>query len=146
MNKSSAQKQVAPWMARIAVAIVFVINVQCACAFIFFPDHYLASYGLSGIAGSAAIQGIGVCFLMWNVTYPLVIFKPDTYQSIFAIVLIQQIVGLLGESFIYFSLGSTQSLLANSIMRFIIFDGAGLIAMGLTFLFLKHHLKAQNAP
>ena len=49
---------------RVAFALVFTINVQCALSFVMWPDAYAASYELSGVPGAAAVQGLGVAFLM----------------------------------------------------------------------------------
>lgn len=125
------------WTARITVAIVFALNLQCAMAFIVSPDTYAGAYELSGEVGSAMVRGLGVAFLMWNVTYPLVILEPREHKTLFAVVLVQQLVGLVGESFILLSLEG-HPLLASSITRFIIFDGAGLLLMGIAFILVLH--------
>lgn len=125
------------WFARIAVSVVFFLNIQCAISFLFWPECFVGAYELSGVAGMVAIQGIAVAFLMWNVTYPLVIANPSKHRMLFRIVLIQQFVGLLGESWIYLTLPDGYPLLASSIMRFIIFDGAGLLLMTAAFLAQK---------
>ena len=41
--------------ARIAVAIVFALNVQCALQFVLWPDAFAGAYELSGVAGEAAV-------------------------------------------------------------------------------------------
>ena len=120
------------WAARIALIIVFVINVQCAIQFIAWPHLFAPAYQVSGIPGSVAIQGLGVAFLMWNATYPIAIINPDKYRIVFAIVLVQQGIGLIGETLIYCGIPAGYELLTSSILRFIAFDAAGLLLMGIT--------------
>lgn len=125
------------WIVRIAFALVFVINVQCALSFIVWPEAYLSAYELQGVSGMAAVQGIGVAFLMWNVTYPLVIIDPRKYWIVAYIVLIQQFVGLVGESYILWTLPVGHEVLGASIERFIAFDAAGFVLMVLVMVLVK---------
>lgn len=122
------------WITRICFALVFLINIQCAFSFIFYPESYVVSYDLAGYAGSIAIMGIGVAFLMWNATYPLFIYRPQRYRALGVIILIQQLIGLIGESWIYMNLPTESLFLPSSILRFIAFDGVGLIIMLIAFL------------
>ncbi|MGI6105658.1 MAG: hypothetical protein ACOYD7_05645 [Raoultibacter sp.] len=138
MTNSKQKEKVALWLARLAVALVFALNLQCALTFLIFPEYSLSAYGLSGTAGVVALQGIAVAFLMWNVTYPVVIANPLKHRIVFIIVLVQQAVGLIGESFIYLSMKDAPLLLEQSILRFIVFDGAGLMLMLGAFLWLQH--------
>ena len=127
------------WIARGAVLTVFIINVQCALQFIFLPYDSMWAYELVGVSGRVALQGIGVTFLMWNVTYPIVIFKPAKHMVVYGIILVQQLVGFVGESYLLASIPLEYSILRSSIIRFIVFDGAGLIIMGIPFIFLLIH-------
>ena len=125
------------WIARLLVLAVFAVNVYCALTFILFPAQSVGAYELAGVSGTAAIQGIGVAFLMWNVTYPLVIINPAKYRTIFILVIIQQIVGLIGESYILYLVPEGHQVLVESITRFIIFDAAGLLLLVLAFLLAR---------
>ena len=131
------------WLTRVFVLAVFAVNVYCALAFILFPENYLHAYELSGAAGMAAIQGIGVAFLMWNVTYPPVIVHPDRFRVLFIIVLVQQVVGLVGEAFILLTLPEGHGVLAGSIMRFIAFDAGGLVLLAVGFFLSR---KPRRVP
>ena len=130
----------AAWLARIAVLIVFILNVMCAIQFIAEPIRYAGAYGLPATQESAAmVAGLGVAFLMWNVTYPAVIVSPRRFRALYVVVLIQQLVGLVGESFIWWRLinaGLGSGLMAAGIMRFVIFDAGGLIIMLAAFIVL----------
>lgn len=122
---------------RIAFALVFAVNVQCALSFIVWPEAYLPAYELQGVSGVVAVQGIGVAFLMWNVTYPFVIIDPRKYWIVARIVLVQQVVGLIGESYILWTLPAGHEVLGASIERFIAFDAAGFVLMALAMALVK---------
>jgi hypothetical protein len=125
------------WFARMAVAAVFLINVHCAVSFVLFPEQFTAAYELSGLAGRVAVQGLGVAFLMWNATYPAVIVHPWRFRTLFVVVLVQQTIGLVGESLILASIPAGHNVLSSSILRFIAFDAAGLIVMASAFVVLR---------
>lgn len=122
--------------ARVAVAIVFALNVQCALQFVLMPSSFAAAYELSGVAGEAAVRGLGVAFLMWNATYPAVIASPRRFHSLYIVVLVQQAIGLFGETAILLSLPAGHDVLAASILRFIAFDATGLAFMAAAFAWL----------
>lgn len=128
---------------RIVFAVVFAVNVECALQFIINPETYTSAYQLEGVQGRVALQGLGVAFLMWNATYPLFIWKPSCHKKLGIIIIAQQAIGLAGEGAIFIGLPQSGfDVLASSIMRFIVFDGAGLCMMlaSLIWLFLaKRH-------
>lgn len=123
-------------LVRIAFAIVFVVNVQCAVSFVLQPGAYAPAYELSGTAGAVAVQGLGIAFLMWNATYPAVIANPRRFRALGAVVLAQQAVGLAGESWIRLSLPDGHAVLAANIERFIAFDAFGLVLMAAAFAWM----------
>ncbi|MBC2887778.1 hypothetical protein [Gordonibacter massiliensis (ex Traore et al. 2017)] len=122
--------------ARVAVALVFAINVQCAVSFVLRPEAYAGGFELAGVPGAAAVRGLGVAFLMWNATYPAVIANPRRFRSLYAVVLAQQCVGLIGEAWIHCSLPAGHAALSASIERFIAFDAAGLALMAAAFVWM----------
>lgn len=132
------------WAARIALAAVFAMNVQCAIQFIIWPDAFAPAYELAGVAGSVAIQGLGVAFFMWNVTYPPAIVDPIRYRTFYIAVLVQQSIGLVGESAILASIPEGHALLAASILRFAAFDGIGLIVMAGAFAALTFSVRRKR--
>lgn len=117
------------WAARVGFGLVFLLNVQCAVEFIISPEAFLEAYELTGIGGETAIRGLGIAFLMWNVTYPLFIVAPDRFPYLSWIIVAQQLIGLIGESLLRFHLPAGHGLLAQSIDRFIGFDGLGLVVL-----------------
>lgn len=137
VSKSSKQ---ALWCTRIVFGLVFIINVQCALQFVFTPDTYVGAYELNGIAGTIALQGMGIAFLVWNTTYPFFIARPIKWRVVGIIILAQQAIGLIGESLLLTCVPSGHEILTTSIQRFILFDGIGLLAMTAAFLFLLKKL------
>ena len=130
----------AAWLARVAVFIVFFLNVMCAVQFILEPIGYATAYGLPATEESGAmVAGLGVAFLMWNATYPAVIISPRRFRALYVVVLFQQLIGLVGESCILAHLvgaGLGSSLMAAGIMRFVVFDAGGLVLMLVAFIVL----------
>ena len=109
LQKVPRKVTVATWVVRLCFAFVFVVNVQCALGFALTPEAYMGAYELAGVPGRVATQGIGIAFLMWNCTYPPVIWQPCRHRALAGVVLAQQIVGLVGESLIRATLPVTIS-------------------------------------
>jgi hypothetical protein len=127
----------AEWIARLAVAAVFIMNLWCALAYLTAPEAYAPGYGLSGSTGRAVVQAFGVLFLMWNASYPPVIWNPRRHATLFAVILVQQAIGLAGEAWLLHSLPSDTAALRATGMRFILFDGAGLALMSAAFALMR---------
>lgn len=133
--KRSAGKQTV-WAARIALSLVFAVNMQCIVQFLVWPEYHAPAYALSGTAGAVAIRGLAVAFLMWNATYPVAIANPEKHRIVFAIVLAQQAIGLIGELMILSTIPQGFPQLSASILRFAAFDAAGFVLMGASFIAL----------
>jgi len=127
------------WLARITVGAVFLMNVSCALAFILQPELYSPGFEVAGVPGMIYVQGMGILFLMWNATYPLVIFHPIRYSALFVVVLIQQAIGFVGETWLWLTLPAGHSPLRATGLRFMLFDGIGLIAMAVAYWLLMRH-------
>ncbi len=122
------------WLSRLLIGAVLFFNLQCAAAFLVNPSAYMAGFGLSGAAGAGMLRGMGLLFVMWNVPYVFACYHPVKYRVSLIEAIIMQAIGLLGETFILFS-GSYDNVLINStVLRFIIFDGGGLVLLLLAFL------------
>ena len=132
------QAAASQWAVRLAYLVVFAVNVQCALSFALDPQSFVGAYELqkAGSAGLAAVQGIGVAFLMWNCTYPAVIASPKRFFALAVVVLVQQTVGLVGETAILLQLPAGYETLAASVVRFIQFDAFGLALMGVAFAWM----------
>ncbi|MFQ6100218.1 MAG: hypothetical protein ACE5OS_03135 [Anaerolineae bacterium] len=124
------------WLARLALAVVFCINVSCALAFVARPGAYAPGFEVGGVAGQVLVRGMGILFLMWNVTYPLAIWNPSRYRWLFLIVIVQQAIGLAGETWMLLTLPPGHATLATTGWRFIAFDGGGFVAMLGTFILM----------
>jgi hypothetical protein len=122
------------WWGRLFIGVVIFTNIQCALAFFLDPSAYILAYELSGTPGEYAIQGFGILFLMWSVPYFVAFAHPHKYRISLIEAVVMQFIGLLGESYLLFKLPSGYPNLASSILRFIVFDGLGLIFLFLAML------------
>jgi hypothetical protein len=125
------------WISRLLIGLVTAWNLQAAILFIFSPQTFVHAYEISGAAGVAAIRGVGVLFLMWNVPYVFATIDPIRYRLGLVFALLMQLVGLIGETYILSTLPVGHLALRSSIMRFIAFDFAGLIMLCVAYLLLK---------
>lgn len=128
----------AVWFARIVVGVVFVVNIWCALVFIIEPETYAGGFELSGLPGHIIVQSFGILFLMWNATYPPVLFDPDKHRLLFQVVLLQQAIGVIGEMWLLLTLPPGHSMLQTTGLRFLAFDGLGLVAMGIAYVILRN--------
>lgn len=133
-------------MVRAAVGIVFVTNLSCALAFILQPELYTAGFELEGRPGQVMVQALGILFLMWNATYPPVLFRPHSQQTLFGIILFQQVIGLVGETWLWLALPPEHLNLSVTGLRFILFDALGLFLLGTAYLSLRHATKSSRLP
>jgi len=122
------------WISRLLIAIVTAWNVQAAIVFIVSPRSFVHAYELSGVAGEAAVRGIGILFLMWNVPYVFAAINPIRYRLGLVFALLMQWTGLIGESYILSTLPMGYETLKSSVLRFVIFDGTGLVLLLLAWL------------
>lgn len=136
----------ATWVVRVAFAAVFAVNVQCAVQFALWPEAFAGAYELAGVAGEAAVRGLGIAFLMWNATYPAFIVAPARFRVLGWVILAQQAIGLAGESLLLAGLPAGHDVLAASVARFIAFDGAGLVVMAIAFAAFLVASKRRNPP
>ncbi len=128
------------WFARLLIGVVTAWNLQAAFVFILSPSGIVHAYELSGAAGEAAIRGFGVLFLMWNVPYLFAVKDPIRHQLALTFALLMQGIGLIGESYIFSTLTAEHIQLRNSILRFIIFDGIGLVLLVIAYWVGRTHL------
>jgi len=117
------------WIGRFLIGAVLLMNVQSALAFYLDPGRYAPAYELVGIPGESAIRGFGVLFLMWNVPYLIALIHPQKHRVSLYEAITMQTLGLLGESLIWWQLPPGYALLRKSILRFVIFDGGGLVLL-----------------
>lgn len=137
MTAVARRRALAEWTARGAVGLVFLVNVACALAFLLQPELYAPAFEIGGTPGRVAVQAIGLLFLMWNATYPPVLWRPRAHLALFGVVLVQQALGLAGETWLWLDLPPGHAALASTGLRFILFDGFGLLIMAAAFLGLQ---------
>jgi len=123
------------WAARLLIGLVIFWNLQAALMFLISPEAFALGFELSGVPGAAAVRGIAVLFVMWNVPYILAAWNPVRHFISLKEALVMQSIGLAGEISILLSLSEQHAILKSSILRFVVFDGAGLLAL-LTALWL----------
>jgi hypothetical protein len=121
-------------LSRLLIGLVTAWNLQAAFAFIFAPSGFVRAYELSGVPGEAAIRGFGLLFLMWNIPYLFALKDPVRNRLALTLSLLMQLTGLIGETYIYFTLPAGYAMLESSILRFIVFDGVGLVLLVIAWI------------
>ena len=117
------------WAARVLIAVVVAWNLECALVFWLNPGGFAAGFELAGVPGAAAVSGFAVLFAMWNIPYLVALWQPQRHRLSLWEALAMQTVGVIGESFILFSLPAGHALLHTSLLRFITFDAAGVVCL-----------------
>jgi hypothetical protein len=132
--------------ARLLTGLVLLWNVQCALSFLLWPERYAPGFELSGAPGAAAVRGMGVLFIMWNVPYALATWHPLRYRVSLYEALAMQSIGFAGETLIYLNLPAVHALARSSIGRFMFFDGAGVILLLLAAIILRPAIRRPAQP
>lgn len=125
---------------RLLIGLVAFLNLQCAFLFLFHPGDYLLGFELSGAPGRAAVQGMGVLFVMWNIPYLLAVWNPFHNYAALLAALIMQLTGVLGETWIFMGVPVQNAVLRAAITRFILFDFGGLLLLGWAFALVRREL------
>ena len=119
------------WLARLLILTVIAWNLQAAFVFLASPGTFVPGFELNGLPGEAAIRGMAVLFLMWNIPYGVALWHPVRQRVSLYEATAMQAIGVLGETLIWLSLLPAHSTLQASLLRFIAFDGAGLALLSL---------------
>jgi hypothetical protein len=117
------------WLARLLIGIVTLWNLQAALVFTLRPQVYAPSFMLTGLPGETAVRGVGVLFIMWNIPYLVALWHPRRYRLALGLALVMQLAGVIGESLILITIPAGYLVLHLSILRFIFFDGAGVLLL-----------------
>ncbi|MGV7976087.1 MAG: hypothetical protein AB2L16_04270 [Anaerolineaceae bacterium] len=117
------------WIARGLIAVVLALNLQAAVSYLIDPQAFSASFELSGVPGAAAVAGVGILYLMWQVPYVFALTNPVKYKVSLIEAIFMQTIGLLGESWLLSTLDPSHAALRSSIERYIIFDAGGLVLL-----------------
>ena len=117
------------WIARGLIGIVLFFNVQCAVVFLLQPESYAGGFELAGVPGRMMVQGMGLLFLMWNVPYAFAVSDPVARRVSLIEAIIMQVIGVVGESALLGTLPTEHWALKDTALRFIVFDGGGLVLL-----------------
>jgi hypothetical protein len=116
---------------------VLISNLYAALGFFFTPQQFIAAYELAGAPGEAAVAGLGLLFIMWQVPYVVALLNPLKHKLSLLEALIMQGLGLIGEAFILLRIPVNHTILRAGITRFIIFDLTGLALLAVTLLIVN---------
>lgn len=116
-------------LARAAIAVVLFFNLQCAAAFLWKPEAFAPGFELSGVVGSAMLRALGILFIMWNVPYAIAAWHPFHFRVSLVEANLMQAIGLAGETILLWGLPAGFAILKSSMIRFILFDGLGLVLL-----------------
>jgi hypothetical protein len=125
-------------LSRLAIGLVTLWNIQAAFAFLIRPERFTAGFELSGTPGEAALRGVGVLFLMWNIPYLVALWHPVRHRVSLYEATAMQAIGVFGETLIWIGQLAGHSMLQASLLRFIAFDGAGLVLLSLAVWLVRH--------
>ncbi|MPM56724.1 hypothetical protein SDC9_103538 [bioreactor metagenome] len=129
---------IAPWVARGLIGLVTFFNLQAAFLFLFNPQAYTPGFELSGAAGDAMVQGMGLLFVMWNVPYVFALLDPIRNRRSLLEAVIMQAIGVVGETALLWALPGAHPLIHASVLRFIVFDGSGLVFLLVAWWVTRH--------
>jgi hypothetical protein len=132
------------WLARGLIALVTAWNLQAALVFILWPERFALGFELTGVPGAVTVRGTGILFVMWNVPYLVALWNPRKYRLALGMILVMQLIGLVGESLILLTLPDGHALLRASILRFIAFDGGGLLLLAAAFWLVRQEIQSKK--
>jgi len=132
------------WLTRGLIAIVTAWNLQAALVFILRPERFAPGFELTGVPGAAAVRGTGILFVMWNVPYLVSLWHPRKNRLALGMALVMQCIGLVGESLLLMNLPAEYTQLRSSIIRFITFDGSGLLLLATAFWLVQRDAKSKG--
>ena len=132
------------WIARVLVAIVIFINLQAALQYLLNPNAYSGAFELEGIPGMAAVMGVGILYVMWQVPYVFAAINPIAHRLSLAEAVLMQAIGLLGETWLRSRIPVEHTVLRNSILRYIVFDAGGLVLLSVAWALVNKKVIAQK--
>lgn len=116
-------------LARGLIGVVTFLNLQAAFQFMLAPENYSPGFEVSGAPGNAMIQGMGLLFLMWNIPYVAALIHPQKHFLSMIEAVTMQAIGVFGETILLFTIQGEHPMIHASVVRFIIFDGGGLVLL-----------------
>jgi len=133
-----------PIIARLLIGLVTFFNLQCALYFLLRPADYAPGFELTGVPGSSIVQGMGLLFIMWNIPYLFALVNPLKYTISLVEAVIMQAVGIFGETILLLVLKGEHPLVKASVLRFIYFDGGGLVLLALALFLILRFKRSRN--
>jgi len=128
------QKRGLIWAARILIGLVLFFNVQCALLFLISPESFAPGFELQGTVGAGMVRALGILFLMWNVPYVVAGTQPVRWRISLYEAVAMQAIGLVGESLLMATFPSGHVAIRETVSRFIVFDGSGLLLLVLALV------------
>jgi len=83
------------------------------------------------------VRAMGLLFVMWNVPYAFALVNPVKHRISLIESVIMQAIGLIGETSILLIGGPYPSPIENTLKRFILFDGIGLVFLLMAVWFAR---------
>ena len=132
------------WLARLLIGVVAFLNLQAAVYFLFRPADFAPGFELTGEPGRVIIQGMGLLFVMWNVPYVVALLNPLKHFMSLIEAVVMQAVGVFGETILLLLVKSEHPLIEASVLRFILFDGGGLVLLLVAFCLTLAERRRKN--
>ncbi len=105
----------------------------------------VSGYELSGEVGRVVIIGYGILFLMWQVPYFFALYQPRRFRVSLIQANMMQAIGFIGETLLFRTIPLEHRVLRGSILRFIYFDGGGLVLLIIALLLVSNRaVEAKN--
>ncbi len=134
------------WLVRLLIFGVAFWNLQCAAVFLIFPERYAPSFELNGEVGLVVIRAMAVLFVMWNIPYLFALIHPYRWFVSLIQALVMQSVGFIGETWLFTTITAERVILRSSILRFMIFDGLGILLLGIAVIIALRFRKIRDVP
>ncbi len=131
------------WAARVLIGIVVFWNLLAAFQFLIHPGMYAPGFELEGTAGAAIIQGMGLLFVMWNIPYLFALWNPIRNRLSLMEAVIMQIIGAAGETVLLATLPGNHPVIHDTVIRFILFDGAGVLLLMIAWVISQKRTPGQ---
>ncbi len=138
-------KSTAAWIVRLLVGLVLAANLSAAVPFVLHPATYTPGFELTGAVGEMLVRSIGLLFVMWVVPYLPAIWNPARYRICLPVIVVQQLIGLTGELWMWQTLPTGHAALRATGQRFILFDAAGLVLLGVAWWLACRRLSRPSA-
>lgn len=132
------------WIARFLIVIVIFLNLQAAIQYLLNPNIYSGSFELQGVPGMAAVRGVGILYMMWQVPYIVAAINPVAHRLSSWEAVSMQAIGLVGETWLRSRIPIEHTVLRSSLMRYILFDAGGLVLLLIALILVNTDIQTQK--